>query len=123
MNFQIALDFFDIIGLIMMCAVIIVNGLAAFWNIKFLLITEWQNFSWIKSYSASVCVLVALTYLYLLIRFIIGNPIDTSLFGSAIVRPLVFLMGGAFASSAKSRLTSLKNGGNEIWILRKPKIL
>jgi hypothetical protein len=35
MNFQIALDFFDIIGLIMMCAVIIVNGLAAFWNISF----------------------------------------------------------------------------------------
>jgi hypothetical protein len=122
MNAQAALTIFDIISLIMICAVIIIHGLAAFWNIKFLIVTEWQTFSWIKVYSASVCIFVAVAYAYLIIKFMMGDPVDTSLFGAVIVRPLVFLMGGAFASSAEARLTSLKNGGNEKWILRKSKI-
>lgn len=119
---QAALTIFDIIGLIMMFAIVLFYGLASFWNIKFLIKTEWQTFSWIKIYSAIVCFLMVVAYIYLIIRFILGDPIDTTLFGAMFIRPLILLMGGSFASSARARLTTIKNGGNEKWILRSGKI-
>ena len=124
MTIQVALTVFDIIGIIMMSFIIIVYMLASFWNIKFLIKTEWQGFSWIKAYSSGICILMSFAYIYLIIKFIFGFPIDTTLFGAMIIRPLIFLLGVAFASSARARLTSLKfKGGGEKWILRHGKEL
>jgi uncharacterized BrkB/YihY/UPF0761 family membrane protein len=122
MNAQLVLNIFDIIGLIMMLAIILFYGLASFWNIKFLTKTEWQEFSWIKVYSSIVCVLMSIAYIFLIIKFMLNEPMDTTLFGIIIIRPLILLMGGAFASSARARLTSLRNGGNEKWMLRNGRV-
>lgn len=121
MNENNLLTIFDIYSVIMMVAIIVEFTLACIWNFKFLFITEKQRFSWIKGFAGFVCLAVATTYVFLLIRILLGNPIDTSIFGAIVIRLLIFAMGGVFASSARARLSSLKYGG-EVWILRKYKI-
>jgi hypothetical protein len=109
---------FDIIAVVMMVGIIVVYGLASYWNIKFLLLAKWQSYSWIKMFTAIMCIVFAGLYSYSLIQTIIGVPIDVSLFGFGFVRPSLFLLGGALASSARSRCVSLLSGG-ENWTLRK----
>jgi hypothetical protein len=109
---------FDIIAIVMMVGIIVVYGLASYWNIKFLLVAKWQSYSWIKMFTAIMCFVFAGLYSYSLIQTIIGTPIDVSLFGFGFVRPSLFLLGGALASSARSRCVSLLSGG-ENWTLRK----
>ena len=104
----------------MICGVAIFS-FATYWNIEFLLLSKKQIYSWIKAFSAIVCGLTAISYVFLIIEHIVGNPVDVSPYGLLVMRPLMILMGGAFASSARARLISLKNGGNEKWTLRKSK--
>lgn len=123
MDAQVAITIIDIIMSILTIGIIIIYGLAAIWNIMFLCKTEWQSFSWIKVYSSLVCIIGSFIYLFLLVKLILGNPVDNTLFGSIVIRPFILLIGGAFASSARARLTTLKTrGGNEKWILRNCKI-
>lgn len=119
MSFDALENIFTIFGFIMMICGAVIFSLAAYWNIKFLLLSERQIYSWIKAFSAIVCGLTTISYIFLIIEHIYGNPVDVSPYGLLVMRPLMILMGGAFASSARARLISLKNGGNEKWILRK----
>jgi hypothetical protein len=114
---EIALDFLDIIGLIVMIGIAISFGLASFWHIKFLQLSKWQQYSWIKAYTMIICIMICILYIYTIIEFIIGTPIEVSIFGFAFVRPALLLLGGALASGARARCISLLSGG-ENWRLR-----
>jgi uncharacterized membrane protein len=122
MSFDALNDFLTIFGFIMMICGAIIFSFATYWNIEFLLLSKRQMYSWIKAFSAIVCGLATISYIFLIVEHIIGNPVDVSPYGLLIMRPLMILMGGAFASSARARLTSLKDGGNEKWTLRKFKV-
>jgi len=122
MNVQAVLNFFDIISMIMMMGIIVVYSLATFWNIKFLMVSKWQIYSGIKVYITSCCAIFTVMYIYILTKAVLGVPTDVNLFGAIVVRPAIFLMGGAIASSARARLVSLNHGG-EKWMLRSGKIL
>lgn len=118
MNIEYIIDFLDIVGIIISAGIVLVYGFASYWNIKFLMLTKKQSYSWIKMYTAFVCIVFVILYSYSIFRFISGNPIEASLFAAGFVRPAIFLMGGALASSARARNISLLSGG-ENWTLRK----
>lgn len=118
MNFEIASDVFNVINTVMTVGIIIVYAFASYWNIKFLMSTKRQTYTWIKIYLTIMCVVFILVHLFYLYRIIIGSPLDFSLFELAFIRPSVFLMGGALASSSRARHISLLFGG-EGWTMRK----
>ena len=118
MNLESFIDILDIIGLVVMSGIVISFGLAAFWNIKFLKLSAWREYSWIKIYTVITSIIISVIYLYCIIETIIGTPIEVSLFGFAFVRPALLLLGGAVASGARARCVSLLSGG-ENWKLRK----
>jgi hypothetical protein len=112
------LTIFDIIGISMIVGIVVVYGLAAYWNIKFLLLAKRQPYTWIKIFTTIMCMVFMGLYSYSLMWIVLGDPIDVSVFGFAFVRPSILLMGGALASSARARCVSLLSGG-ENWTLRK----
>lgn len=118
MNVEYAINFLDIIGIAVLIGIVVVYGFASYWNIKFLILAKKQSYSWIKMYTTIMCVIFVLLYSYSIFRVFSGNPIEASLFAAGFVRPAIFLMGGALASSARARLISLLSGG-ENWTLRK----
>lgn len=121
MNVEEVISIFNILGMFWMILIIIMFSLALFWNIRFIHITKWQRYSWIKVYAAIASVIVVGAYLYILLNSIINSVFNPDFFGVMILRPIIILLGGVLASSARARLTSLKQGG-ERWILRKYKI-
>lgn len=118
MSFENALDIFDIINAVMTAGIIIVYAFASYWNIKFLLSTKRQPYTWIKIYTTIMCIIFILIHIFYLYRIIIGSALDFSLFELAFIRSSVFLMGGALASSSRARYISLLSGG-EGWTMRK----
>lgn len=118
MNIKYALDIFDIINIVMIIGIIIVYAFASYWNIKFLLSAKKQTYTWIKIYTTITCIIFIFIHLFYLYRIIVGIPLDFSLFELAFIRPSVFLMGGALASSSRARYISLLFGG-EGWTMRK----
>jgi hypothetical protein len=121
MDFNQALNVFNTLGLIWAVFVIISFSLSAFWNFQFLYKTKWQEYSWIKLYASIVSILVVLAYFYVMFNLIFNRVTDPDFFGVMVIRPIIFLVGGVLASSARARITSLKTGGNERWILKKYK--
>jgi FlaA1/EpsC-like NDP-sugar epimerase len=122
MDFNQALNIFNTLGLIWAVFVIISFSLSAFWNLQFLYKTKWQQYSWIKLYASIVSILVVLAYFYVMFNLIFNHVTDPDFFGVMVIRPIIFLVGGVLASSARARITSLKNsGGGERWILKKYK--
>jgi len=117
MENYILLTIYNTVENIILFSIITVYGLATFWNIKFLIITKWQIYSNIKLLTCIACILFFFIFGYAFIGNIFGNPVDAGIFGTALVRPTILLMGGAIASGARARITSLKRGG-ENWILR-----
>jgi hypothetical protein len=118
MDLEYAIDFLDTISIIVIIGIIVVYGLASYWNIKFLMITKKQSYTWIKIYTTIMCIVFVMLYLYFITMIILGKPIESSLFAAGFARPAIFLMGGALASSARARYTSLLSGGED-WKMRK----
>lgn len=110
-------NFLNAISIFMIIGIIVVYGLSSFWNIMFLIKSKWQVYSGIKLYTALCSIIFVLLYSYLLFDIITGEPKPFSVVNIAIMRPAVFLLGGAIASAARARYTSLVHGG-ERWILR-----
>jgi len=121
MNLSEALTIFNVLGWIWILFIIISFSLSAFWNFQFLYKTKWQGYSWIKLYAAIISVLLVLTYFYILFNSIFNHITNSDFFGVMIIRPIIILLGGVLASSARARITSLKLGG-EKWISGKFKI-
>jgi hypothetical protein len=118
MNFENVINIFDVINVVMTVGIIIVYAFASYWNIKFLLNTKKQTYTWIKIYTATMCIIFVLIHIFYLYKIIIGSALGFSLFELAFIRPPVFLMGGALASSSRARYISLLSGG-EGWTMRK----
>jgi hypothetical protein len=97
---------------------IVFYGLAAYWNLKFIHLVKWQPYSWTKSFIAICCVMYVFVFSYLFYDIVFLQKVEISFFSAMFIRPITLLTGAALASSARSRLTSLKSGGEE-WILRK----
>jgi hypothetical protein len=114
-NLKIWFDFF-VTSMIVVS--LIFYGLAAFWNIKFLVITKTQTYSWTKIFIAICCILYVIVFSYVSFNNIFLKEVDISVFSALFIRPITLLMGAALATSARARITSLKSGGEE-WILRK----
>lgn len=114
--------FLEIMSFIMLVGIVIVYGMSAYWNTKFLLMTHWRFYSALKLFGAIVGFLAVIGYGYLIIQYLTGNPIDISFYGGVILRPIVFLAGGSMASNARARISLLMHGG-ESWTLRKSKKL
>jgi len=102
----------------MIIGIIIVYGLSVFWNISFIIKAKWQIYSGIKVYTTICSLLFVAIYTYLLFDVFSNDPQPFSMVNIALMRPTVFLMGGALASAARARYVSLLHGG-EHWILRK----
>jgi glucan phosphoethanolaminetransferase (alkaline phosphatase superfamily) len=118
MSLNEGLGFFYIAGLFWIFAIIIIYSLSTFWNIKFLLKSKWEEYSWIKLYAAIASFLMVGVYIYVILNLIIAKTFNHDFFGVMILRPVLFLIGGVLASSARARLTSLKQGGKEGWMLK-----
>lgn len=116
MDFSEVLTIFNIIGWIWILFIIISFSLSAFWNFKFIHNTKWQEYSWIKLYAAITSILVVLAYSYVLFNSIYNHITNPDFFGVMVIRPIIILVGGVLASSARARITSLKSGGYEKWI-------
>lgn len=109
----------DIISRIVIFGIIIVYGLAAFWNFQFLILFKWKEFSWVKLYSGISCIIMMTIYIYIYISNLFT---DTDSFGTIAIRPTIFLLGGSIAANARARLTALLKNGGEKWTLRKSKM-
>lgn len=121
MGTNLAQTFLDVWAIFFMFGIVIIYGLACFWNIYFIKMTSPQNYTWIKIFGAIVYGFMAGLFTYLIIIAFMGNPMDASLLALIGIRPLIFLTGCVAAASARARISSLKNGGEQ-WILRKSKI-
>lgn len=121
LNDTVIKTIFNFTGLFMLMGIVIVYALATYWNIKFLFITKWKPSSLGKIYCAFTTFVFLAIESYLLVRFISGHPGDVTPFGTLIIRPAIFLMGGSAAATARSALSNLYSGG-DLWTLRKPKI-
>ena len=99
-------------------AIILIYLLAFYWNLQFLLKSKWQQYSYLKLYACLSSLAVALAFIYIGVYFFKGNPLELSILGTTLLRPLFILVGGSIASSARARYTSLQHGG-ENWILPK----
>jgi hypothetical protein len=97
---------------------IVFYALAAYWNLKFIHLVKWQSYSWTKSFIAACCIMYVFVFSYLFYDMVFLQKVDISFFSAMFIRPITLLTGAALASCARSRLTSLKSGGEE-WILRK----
>lgn len=115
---QMILDFWAIF---LMIGIVIAYGYACFWNLQFIRMTLPQTYTWIKKLGAIIYGFMAVVFIYLIIIALMGNPMDASLLALLSIRPLIFLTGCVAAASARARISSLKNGGEQ-WILRKSKI-
>jgi len=118
MNDKILLNIYQFVQIIILFSIVITYSMAAFWNIKFLRITKWQSYSNIKVMATIAYISFSIIFSYALLSNIFKIPVEAGNFGIFFVRPTILLMGGAVASGARARITSLKNGG-ENWILRK----
>jgi cation transporter-like permease len=112
------LTIFNILGWIWILFIIVSFSLSAFWNIEFIYKTKWQEYSWIKVYAAIASALVVLAYIYILFNSIFNQVTNPDFFGVMVVRPIIILLGGVLASSARARITTLKLGGVEKWMLK-----
>jgi len=110
---------FDAISISMMVGIIVVYFLSFYWNLKLILVTEWQDYSFIKLYIAIAEFVFTATYVCTLARVLLCIPIDVNFFGAVVIRPSILFLGGALASSARASYKSLVYGG-ERWILRRP---
>lgn len=108
--------FLDVIGIIMMASIIIVYGLATFWNIKTFIITKTHYHSGLILFMAISCVVIVAVYGYILITTLSGDKSNITVFGTLIIRPSILLLGSSIASVARSRYLSFKHGGLQ-WIL------
>lgn len=107
-------------GIIVEAMIIIVYGLATYWNIRFLIHGK-KAYDWVLMLYASIATLViTCLYVYLLIEALKGNFDKVTLFGIMVTRPAILFLGGAVASMARARYISLKHGGLQ-WILPKYK--
>ncbi len=117
-------EFFNVISYIMIVGIIIVFGLATYWNLKFLIIAgRSADETGIKIYCAFSTFIFFVVEIYVLARYITGHYGDISPFGTVVIRPAIFLVGGAAASTARNALTHLEvmRGGKK-WISQKPRI-
>ena len=112
MDINSAADVFNFITGAMFILIMLVYGLATFWNTKFLIITNWQ-----KVYSLSrllitiSCAGFFLVYTYLTIDYFTVRAVDISLFSGLVIRPFMLLLGSSLAASARARIMSFKHGG------------
>lgn len=118
MNAENAMNILDAIILIMFFGIVVVYSFASYWNIKFLISAKKRHYTWIKIYTAIMCIIFIFLYGYSFVDTLLGKTTDFSLFYIGFVVPSVFLMGGALASSARARYLSLLSGGED-WTLRK----
>ncbi len=121
MEASLAQTLLDFWAVFLMIGIVAVYGHACFWNIKFIKITLPQTYTWIKIFGAAVYGFMAGLFTYLIFIALMGNPMDASLLALIGIRPLIFLTGCVAAASARARISSLKDGGEQ-WILRKSKI-
>ncbi len=93
----------NIITLIMMLFILSVYSLSVYWGVKFLLRVKKAPYCWIKINTTIACFLMVMIYIYLLIRFFTGNPIEISNFSNIVIRPVIFYLGTSIASGSRAR--------------------
>ena len=116
-DFQIN-NIIETVGLIELFISVFFYASAAFWNIQFLHLTKWQQYSFIKVVFAVCCAAYTLVFVHLVIDAIFIKATPISYFSITFIRPLTMLTGAAIAAAARARITSIKHGGEQ-WILRK----
>ena len=97
----------NIVGIIVMIGVVVSFAISSYYNFKWLRSASKESYSWIKLGHLCVSIIWVLIYIYVLIKIILGNPVDTNFFGIIIVRPAILLTGVFLAFSSRARFYSL----------------
>ena len=111
------LSFYGITTVIMMIFIIAVYAVGVYWNFRFLKIIERNNNAWIIIYSIILCSLMIIIYIFLLVKILIGNPIDTNIFAAIVIRPMFLALGFNLIANARVRYVSYEKD-IPLWNLR-----
>jgi hypothetical protein len=103
MNFLQGIRAIDIIGALMLALIIGIYGASCYWNIRYLMVKPKDEYRWLRLYSAILDFAIVCAFFYLLISTFAASAYDIEFFDVAIMRPIIFLLGGSVAANAKAR--------------------
>jgi hypothetical protein len=103
MTFLNGIHFIDMIGVIMLLLIICIYTLSCYWNVRYLLLKEKDEYTSLRQYTAVLDFLLVCAFGYLLINTFAASAYDIEFFDVAVIRPLIFLLGSSVAANAKAR--------------------
>jgi hypothetical protein len=111
----------NLIGIPIGGAIVLAFGLSVYWNMRACILSSNIFYRKILIYMVVASAMIAGAYLYLFIHALMGIFSETTLFGAAIIRPILLFLGFSSASIARYRYTAIQRGGEE-WTFPKLKM-
>lgn len=115
MTFLEGIRFIDIIGAIMLLLIIFIYAFSFYWNVKYLLLKEKDEYTSLRQYAAVLDFMIVCAFTYVLITTFTTSAFDIEFFDVAVVRPLIFLLGSSVAANAKARYDVALNRREKTW--------
>jgi amino acid transporter len=117
----LAEEVMNAIAVITTAGIVITFLMAAIFGVLFIVKAKWSKGSWVKVYITLAYLAVAVTFTVLLVSRLEGSPLVNDVFSIIAIRPVLFFLGGAVATSSFYRYIALVYGG-DLWTLRRSKI-
>jgi hypothetical protein len=114
MTFLNGIRFIDMIGAAMLLLTIFIYAASCYWNIRYLILSKKDEYTLLRQYTAVLDFLLVCAFTYMLINTFAAAAYNIEFFDVAIIRPLIFLLGGSVAANAKARYDVVRDRREKI---------